>query len=109
VSFAKTAKRKRQAFNIYENVQGQNCVKNKVVATGPDGIPHESTVWNATDMNKFPIQIETAQNGATVIMLFKDLMLDAPDGAQFAPPADYKQYDNFMSLMTSRAGTQAPQ
>ena len=92
-----------------ENIQGQNCVKNKVVATGPDGIPHESTVWNATDMNKFPIKIETVQDGATLVMLFRDLKLDAPDAALFDPPADYKQYPNFMSLMTSRAGTQASQ
>jgi hypothetical protein len=92
-----------------ENVLGQDCVKNEVVATGPDGIPHKATVWNATDLNKFPIKIETAQNGATVVMFFRDLSLGAPDAAQFIPPADYKQYDNFMSLMTSRAGTQAPQ
>jgi hypothetical protein len=92
-----------------ENVLGQNCVKNKVVVTGADGISHESTVWNATDLNKFPIKIETTQNGATVIMLFKDLKLEAPEAAQFDPPADYKEYDNFMSLMRSSAGTQAPQ
>jgi hypothetical protein len=91
-----------------ENVQGQNCVKNKVIATGPDGIPHESTVWSATDLNNFPIKIETLQNGATVILLFRDLKLDAPDAAQFNPPADYKQYDDFRSLMSSRAGTPAP-
>ena len=75
-----------------ENVQGQNCVKNKVIATGPDGVPHESTVWSATDLNNFPIKIETVQNGATVILLFRDLKLEAPDAAQFNPPADYKQY-----------------
>ena len=91
-----------------ENVQGQNCVKNKVIATGPDGIPHESSVWNATDLNNFPIKIETVQNGATVILLFRDLKLDTPDAGQFHPPSDYKQYDDFMSLMTSRAGTPSP-
>jgi hypothetical protein len=32
-------------------------------------------------------------------MLFKDLSLDTPSRAQFTPPADYKEYDNFMSLM----------
>jgi hypothetical protein len=92
-----------------ENLQGQNCVKNKIVATGPDGIPHESTVWSATDMNKFPIKIETSQYGATVVMIFKDLKFDKPDAAQFDPPVGYKMYDNFMSLMSSRAGTQASQ
>jgi len=89
-----------------ENVQGQNCVKNKVVATGPDGVPHASTVWNATDLNNFPIKIKTVQKGSTVILLFRDLKLEAPDAGQFNPPAAYKQYDNFMSLMTNRAGTQ---
>lgn len=91
-----------------ENVQGQNCVKNKVVATGDDGIPHESTVWNATDLNNFPIKIETVQNGATVVLLFRDLKLDMPDAGQFNPPADYKRSEDFMSLMTSRAGTPSP-
>ena len=91
-----------------ENVQGQNCVKNKVIATGPDGIPHESTVWSATDLNNFPIKIETVQKGATVILLFRDLKLEAPDAAQFNPPADYKQYDDFRSLISSRAGTPTP-
>jgi hypothetical protein len=91
-----------------ENVQGQNCVKNKVVVTGPDGIPHESTVWSATDLNNFPIKIETVQNGATVVLLFRDLKLGAPNAAQFSPPADYKQFDDFRSMISSRAGTPAP-
>lgn len=83
-----------------ENVLGQDCVKHKVVASGgPDGLVHESTVWNATDLNDFPIKIESRQKGATVVMLFKDLSLDTPSRAQFTPPADYKEYDNFMSLM----------
>jgi hypothetical protein len=91
-----------------ENVLGQNCVKNNVVATGPDGIARESTVWNATDLNNFPIKIETVQKGAIVVMLFRDLKLDAPGAAQFGPPADYKEYGDFMSLMHSSAGTPAP-
>jgi hypothetical protein len=89
-----------------ENVLGQDCVKYEVIATGPDGIPHKSTVWNATDLNKFPIKIETVQNGANVVLLFRDLKLEAPAVAQFDPPADYKPYDDFRSLMKGRAGTQ---
>jgi hypothetical protein len=93
----------------YENVLGQSCVKNKVVATGPDGIPHDSNIWSAIDNNNFPIKIETVQDGAAVILLFRDVTLGAPDAAQFEPPADYKRYDSFMGLMVGSAGTQAPQ
>jgi hypothetical protein len=86
-----------------ETVMGHPCTKNKVVATGPDGVAHEFTVWNATDLDKFPVKIETSENGGKMTMNFKSVKLDKPDAAQFKAPSDYKKYDNMMSLMMSRA------
>jgi hypothetical protein len=85
-----------------ENVMGQNCVKNNVTVTGADGVTHELTVWNATDLNNFPIKIETTEGDSTVIMLFRDLVLGAPDAAQFAPPSGFKKYTDFANLVASR-------
>jgi hypothetical protein len=82
-----------------ESLEGHDCVKNKVVVTDGTGKTYESTVWNATDLKKFPIQIVTGENGKTMTMLFKDVQLGAPDAAQFEPPADYKKYDSMMSMM----------
>ena len=36
-----------------DTVDGHPCVKNKVIVTGKDGTPHESTVWNAMDLKNF--------------------------------------------------------
>src|SRR5262249_26695304 len=41
-----------------ETVDGHPCVKNKAVVTDPQGNKSESTIWNATDLKKFPIKIE---------------------------------------------------
>jgi outer membrane lipoprotein-sorting protein len=86
-----------------ETVSGHPCTKNQVTVTGADGVPHESTVWNATDLDKFPLKIELNDNGKRVSMTFKDVKLDKPDAALFNPPAGYTKYDNMMSLMMSRA------
>jgi hypothetical protein len=87
-----------------ENVLGQNCVKNTVVVTGPDGVAHQLTVWNATDLNDFPIKIQSDESGPTVFMLFRDLNLSMPDAAQFVPPVGYQKYSDFTQLMASRSG-----
>jgi hypothetical protein len=82
-----------------ETVDGHPCVKNKVVVTDDQGKKFESTVWNATDLKKFPVKIETTQEGHKMTLAFKDVKLAKPDAAQFEPPADMKKYDSMMSLM----------
>ena len=82
-----------------DTVDGHACVKNKVVVTDKNGKAHESTVWNATDMKKFPVKIETKEQENTITMLFKNVKLAKPDAAQFEPPADFKKYDSMMTMM----------
>ncbi len=82
-----------------ETVEGRACVKNKVVVTDKQDRRHEFTVWNATDLDNFPVRIETAANGNTVTWLYKEVKLTKPDAALFDPPADYKKYDSLMALM----------
>jgi hypothetical protein len=93
-----------------ETIGGHDCIKNKVVVTGPDGFAHESTVWNATDLKQFPVKIQTtSKEGQSMVMLFKEVKLEKPDDTQFDPPADFKKYDDVMSLMMSRARGAPPQ
>jgi hypothetical protein len=93
-----------------ETIDGHDCIKNKVVVTGPDGVKHESTVWNAADLKQFPVKIQTdSEKGMAVVMLFKDVKLDKPAAAQFELPADFTKYDDMMSLMMSRARGASPQ
>lgn len=93
-----------------ETIDGHDCDKNNVVVTGPDGVQHKSVVWNASDLKKFPIQIQTTtENGDVIVMHFKDIKLDKSDAAQFDPPADFTKYDSMMNLMMSRMRNAAPQ
>jgi len=82
-----------------ETIEGHPTVKNKAVITDDKGEKHEFTVWNATDMKKFPVKIETNENGTKMTMLFKDVKLAKPDAGLFEPPAQFKRYDNMQTMM----------
>jgi hypothetical protein len=82
-----------------ETVDGHPCVKNKVVVTDKDGTPQEFTVWNASDLKKFPVRMEMNQRGIASTITFSDVKLEAPDASQFAPPSDFKKYDSMQAMM----------
>ena len=82
-----------------ETVDGHPCIKNKVVVTDQEGNQHESTVWNATDLKKFPIKIEQDEEGHQVTMLFKDINFSKPNASLFQPPTGYTKYDNMGAMM----------
>jgi hypothetical protein len=82
-----------------EKLDGHDCVKNKTVVTDKDGTKHESTVWNATDLNKFPIKIEQTEDGNLSSMAFRDVKLSKPEAKQFDTPTDCKKYENIMAVM----------
>jgi len=82
-----------------ETVEGHACVKNKVEITDKDAKKHEFTVWNATDLKKFPVKIEANENKTAMTILFKDVKFDKPEASQFEPPATYKKYDSMMAMM----------
>ncbi len=82
-----------------ETVDGHPCVKNKVVVTDDKGQPHESTVWNASDMKNFPIKMTHTEAGNEVTMTFKDTTLAKPDASLFEPPAGYTRYPDLQTMM----------
>jgi len=82
-----------------EEVAGHACIKNKVMVTGKDGSQHESTVWNAKDLKKFPVKIDTSEGGHNVVLVFTDVRLSKPAASQFVPPHDYAKYDSFMGMI----------
>jgi hypothetical protein len=82
-----------------ETLAEHDCVKKKAVVTDKDGSKHESTVWRAGDLNKFPVKIEQTEGGNMSTMTFKDVKLAKPDTKQFELPDNYKKYDNIMGIM----------
>lgn len=82
-----------------DKIEGHDCIKNKVVVTSKEGTKHESTVWNAEDLEGFPVRIETTEEGNLVVLLFKGVALSKPDASDFTPPSGYTRYDNMMDMM----------
>jgi hypothetical protein len=82
-----------------ETIDGHPCVKAKVVLTDTKGEKQEATLWNATDLKKFPVKLERAENGVMMTMSFKDVNLSKPEAAQFEPPAGLTKYDSPHALM----------
>jgi hypothetical protein len=81
-----------------EAVDGHPCVKDQVVLT-LNGQPHQFMVWNATDLNNFPVQISITDQGTTATMNFQNISLGNVSASQFQPPSSYKHYDNVQELM----------
>jgi hypothetical protein len=91
-----------------ETVDGHACVKNKVTLTDDAGQPVDVTLWNATDLKDFPVQIQTKEKENTSMMRFKQVQLTKPDPALFEPPADYTQYTSQQELMQAILKKAAP-
>jgi hypothetical protein len=82
-----------------ETVDGHPCVENKVIVTSDQGTTNEFTVWNATDLKKFPVKIFRNEQGTEVTLLFKNVALTKPAAASFEVPAGYTRYDNMQTMM----------
>jgi hypothetical protein len=81
-----------------EEVDGRQCIKYKVVYTGPGGA-QEFTTWNAVDLQDFPVQVQTKQGGGVMTSRFSDIKVGKPDAAMFDAPADYTKYGSIQEMM----------
>ena len=82
-----------------ESIDGHPCVKTKFTSTDSKGKVREAFVWQATDLKKFPLQMEMAQRSQTVIVKFQPPKFQTPDAALFDLPANYTKYPNVQALM----------
>jgi len=82
-----------------ETVDGHACVEYKVVVTDDKNVPHEYTVWNATDLKNFPVKILHVEQGNEITMSFKNIALTKPAASAFELPAGYTKYTNIQTMM----------
>jgi hypothetical protein len=88
-----------------ETIDGHPCVKYKVVVTPENGTPSNMLVWQATDLNNYPIQTEVeAGNGTVATTRFQNINQNKPAASLFEPPSDYKRYNSPQELMMSAMG-----
>jgi hypothetical protein len=86
----------------HETVDGHDCEKNKVVITDKEGQTNNATVWNAVDLEKFPLKIETTEEQQTVTMHFTEVSMKKPDAANFEPPTGLTKYDSVQALVQTQ-------
>lgn len=96
-ALAKPAKITKTALGK-ETLDGHPCVKNKVVVTEADGRTHTATVWNATNLKDFPLQIHTRDESDTIIMRFRAVKFERPRPKDFDLPAGTKKYTDAQEL-----------
>ena len=82
-----------------EIIDGHKCVKNKALVTDKEGVKHEATIWNASDLKGFPIRIQTTEEGNLVTMSFKNVSLSKPASELFEAPAGYDKYSTVQAMM----------
>jgi hypothetical protein len=81
-----------------ETLDGHPCEKNKVTLTA-QGRKREALVWNATDLQKFPLQIQMTEAEGTVVLRLTNVKLVNPDAKLFEAPAGFTKQTSVEKLM----------
>jgi hypothetical protein len=82
-----------------DTIEKRPCTKYKLTFTAKDGQTSEALVWEATDMNNFPVQYQTVNEGQTTTTTFTDINMGKPDAALFELPANYTKYGSIQEMM----------
>jgi len=96
-----------------ETLNGHPCVKYKVIVTSTTGQKSEFTLWAATDLNEFPVRLESTVPQGKITINYKNTKLEKPDAKTFEAPAGYTKYasqEEFQAAMMQKmmGGATAP-
>lgn len=84
----------------HEKVNGHACVKNHCVVKNDKGATLlDALTWNASDLQDFPLRIETKESGRTTVMQFQQVSFARPDARLFEPPAGYQRFNDQNTLL----------
>ncbi len=70
-----------------EVVEGHACTVENLKFTRQDGRAMELKVWEAKDLNGFPIKVERSGMGRPRTVIYRDIQLSSPDPSLFKHPA----------------------
>jgi outer membrane lipoprotein-sorting protein len=82
-----------------ETLDGHECIKNKAVITDKQGAQHVFTVWNATDLKKFPVKFSMNEQGNAATTSFRDVTFGKPAASLFTPPSGFTKYESPQEMM----------
>lgn len=81
-----------------ETIDGHPCIKSRVVVTEPTGVQHEATVWHATDLNEFPVRIQTMDGADTLVIQFSQIRFERRAAKDFDLPVGTSCYQDAQAL-----------
>lgn len=85
-----------------ETLDGHACEKNMVTLSGEKGEKLETTVWNATDLHAFPLQMQMpVDTNNTILIKFRDVKFTPPDRKQFDEPSSLTKYNSAEDLLNA--------
>jgi hypothetical protein len=82
-----------------ETLDGHPCVKQQVTVTEEGGKSFTALMWEATDLNGFPIQTVMKTSDGDVTTRFKNIKNEKPAAALFEPPAGFKRHGSMQEMM----------
>ncbi len=90
---AKTRFKIRKTEIDRETVNGHPCVKCDVFASG-GGRFISALLWEATDLNGFPVRMDWSKKGVNWSVVFLTIDHKPPKADLFEVPVGYKRYDD---------------
>ena len=99
-----------------ENANGHPCHRGQVMLALSDGFTARLTVWQADDLQRFPVRVRAETAGRAVTVDFSNIRLDLPNPQLFFPPAGFTKFPSSMALINelmiresaSRSGPSGP-
>jgi len=82
-----------------DTVDGHVCTVANVTVTPKDGKPQTMKIWQAQDLNGFPVKIETQTQQGPVTLLYRDVKLAAPDAGLMSHPANCHKMPGMGGMM----------
>lgn len=81
-----------------ETIEGRECIKS-LVTIEEGKSKTQCTVWEAVDLDRFPIQTEMVEGGKLIRTTFKELKFKAPPEALFQVPQGFTRYKDMQEMM----------
>jgi len=82
-----------------EFVDGHPCIRNKVTDVEPNSPPEQGLMWNATDLQGFPIKMDLDTGRGLMKFNFQNVVVQSPNPSLFEIPVNYKLFRNSAELM----------
>jgi len=90
-----------------EVIDGHSCLKTRKVASDQCGVIYQSVVWQAKDLNGFPIQTQTEDARGITTIRYTDIHLNKPDPSIFEVPANIMIFENAQAYVQAVTANQS--